>query len=271
MDLPACGDGQMARFRRFGGLPVHLSAQLEVLKGIAPRLDRIPAQHGVPIECVDRKPRVLDSREHSGKMHILNVSVRAKLHFREPQRHFALHASAKGFRKEVRYHKTIVVDVVVAPAGEARGVENGVIQKNVAPGVATRSLVLAVRKAPSPRTSTCPVGVSGERMVSRISCSSTQPRYRKLHLGFVKSDISAWASMRECPALSTPCSSVKPPRQIVNFAERLAVSGAIFLTLNRTACHSRLPRYRGFSGVPPPSSASRISPPSTVSGILTSL
>src|SRR5580704_11277464 len=124
---------------------------------------------------------------------------------------------------------------------------------------------------PSPRTSTCPVGTSGARNVSRKSSSSTHPRYLKLHFGFAKSDISACESTCGRPALNTPCSSVNPSRHSVNFAERFAGTGAIPCALSRMRCHSRFPRYSGRSGVPPASRVRLISPPSTASGTFTSL
>src|SRR5580704_2434069 len=150
VDLPARRDRQVARRQNFPGRPVHLAAKLEMLKCIAPGLDCVPAQQRIPVKFINRKPGMLDGRKHSCEAHVLDMCVCTKLHPGEAQCHFPFYRSGKNLREEVRHHQPIVVDAVAAATSQSRSVKNVVTQMDIAPRVAARALVLAVRKRSFP-------------------------------------------------------------------------------------------------------------------------
>src|SRR5260370_32705310 len=93
---------------------------------------------------------MLDGRNHFRKVHALDMRVRSELYSRETKCPFPYHRSDKSFRQEIRHYQPLVVDAIAAAASQSRSVKNVVAQMDVAPRVAARAFVQAVRERSFP-------------------------------------------------------------------------------------------------------------------------
>ena len=175
---------------------------------------------------------------------IFHVGVRVKLQSCKPQRHATFYCAAQRPRKKVRHLQPIIVYSHVSVARQSAGVKVVIRQRDVPPGITSRSVKFpGHQRCLSPRKSARPVGTRGCRNVSRRSPSSSHPRYRIFQCGSAKLVTSACASTCDRPALNTPCSSVNPSRENVNFAATLTGTGTNRLAVKRMFCQSRFPTY----------------------------
>src|SRR5467141_609223 len=124
-------------------IPNGLYGNLKMLERAAPGLDGVRRDQRIPVQFVDRRAAVLDGRQNSGQLGVLDMRVRAELQAVEAHGDSPGYAAAKRSGEKIRHFQAGVVDPVASAAGESRSMEVVVRQSDVLPGITAASFELA--------------------------------------------------------------------------------------------------------------------------------
>ncbi len=117
------GDGNVTGHGFVGFVPAHAGGNIEIAEIVVPGLHGVGKNHGIPVETVDGKARVVDGGRDRAEADALDASFAAELQAVVLHADAAFHAAPKSIRTEVRQHHPVGFENVTGPAYEIGGVK----------------------------------------------------------------------------------------------------------------------------------------------------
>src|SRR5712692_6926310 len=128
----------LARGEMLREQPLRRPRRFDMLEILAPAGDLFAADGSVPMEPAQRKIVVVNGGENLREAHKLSLSFRAELQALKRYGHAALDRAAERLRVKVGDFRAVIIQAVVAGAGESPGVEPNVRENDVLRGVMPR-------------------------------------------------------------------------------------------------------------------------------------